>query len=31
MTNSMKLQVLLQVDVAQALGVTIAFNDNDGD
>ena len=26
-----ELQVLLQVDVAQALGVTIAFNDNDGD
>lgn len=25
------LQVLIQVDVAQALGVTITFNDNDGD
>ena len=25
------LQVVLQVDVAQALGVTITFNDNDGD
>lgn len=25
------LQVLLQVDLAQALGVTVTFNDNDGD
>ena len=25
------LQVVVQVDLAQALGVTIAFNDNDGD
>jgi len=25
------LQIVLQVDLAQALSVTIAFNDNDGD
>ena len=25
------LQVAIQVDLAQALGVTITFNDNDGD